>query len=166
MGFEIEKLLDVTGWRLLHELQQNARLSYTELGQRVGLSLPAVAERVRKMEEAGLITGYHAEVSLARVGLPVAAMIHLKSIGGQSCTYAVSQVIKIPEVLECYRVTGSDSIIVQVAVTSVDHLTRVIDQLSIYGVPTTWLVRASPFKRHTIPQAIIEQAGVCEETAP
>jgi Lrp/AsnC family leucine-responsive transcriptional regulator len=157
MSIEIEKLLDATGWRLLQELQQNARLSYTELGQRVGLSLPAVAERVRKMEEAGIITGYHAELNLVKVGLPVLAIIHLESIGGQSCTYAVSQVSKIPEVLECYRVTGSDSIIVQVAATSIDHLTRIIDQLSVYGVPATSLVRSSPFKRHTIPHEIFEQ---------
>src|SRR5919202_3623974 len=165
MSIEIEKLLDPTGWHLLHELQQNARLSYTELGQRVGLSLPAVAERVRKMEEAGIITGYHAEVKLAHVGLPVLAIVHLESIGGQSCTYAVSQVIKIPEVLECYRVTGSDSIIVQVAVTSVDHLTHVLDQLSVYGIPATSLVRFSPFKRHTIPHEIFEPAAVREDRA-
>lgn len=165
MSFEIEKLLDATGWRLLQELQQNARLSYTELGQRVGLSLPAVAERVRKMEEAGIITGYHAEVNFAKVGLPVLAVVHLESIGGQSCTYAVSQVSKIPEVLECYRVTGSDSIIVQVAATSVNHLTRVIDQLSVYGVPATSLVRSNPFKRHAIPREIFEPAAVREDMA-
>jgi Lrp/AsnC family leucine-responsive transcriptional regulator len=164
MSIEIEKLLDATGWRLVKELQQNARLSYTELGQRVGLSLPAVAERVRKMEEAGIITGYHAEVNIAKVGLPVLAIIHLESIGGRSCTYTVSQVSKIPEVLECYRVTGSDSIIVQAAATSVDHLTRVIDQLSVYGVPTTWLVRSSPLKRHTTPYEVFKQAHVREDT--
>src|SRR5918911_261260 len=165
MALENERLLDATGWRLLQELQQNARLSYTELGQRVGLSLPAVTERVRKMEEAGIITGYHAEVNLAKVGLPVLAIIHLESIGGQSCTYAVSQVSKIPEVLESYRVTGSDSIIVQVAATSVDHLTRVIDQLSVYGIPATSLVRSGPFKRHAIPQEIFEPAAGREDMA-
>jgi Lrp/AsnC family transcriptional regulator, leucine-responsive regulatory protein len=165
MSVAIEKLLDETGWRLLGELQEDARLSYTELGQRVGLSLPAVAERVRKMEEAGIIAGYHAEVNLAKVGLPVLAIIHLESIGGQSCSYAVSQVINIPEVVECYRVTGSDSIIVQVGVTSMDHLTRALDQLSVYGVPTTWLVRSSPFKRHTTPRELVEQATMREDGA-
>ncbi len=67
MTLESEKILDETGWRLLQELQHNARLSYTELGQRVGLSLPSVAERVRKMEEVGIITGYHAEVDLTKL---------------------------------------------------------------------------------------------------
>jgi Lrp/AsnC family transcriptional regulator, leucine-responsive regulatory protein len=157
MALESEKLLDETGWHLLHELQQNARLSYTELGQRVGLSLPAVAERVRKMEEAGIITGYHAEVNLSKLGMPVQAVIHLQGIGGQSCQHAVSQVSGIPEVLECLRVTGSDSIVVRVVATSLDHLARVIDQLSLYGIPATSIVRSKPMKRHIIPQEILER---------
>ncbi|HZQ08513.1 MAG TPA: Lrp/AsnC family transcriptional regulator [Anaerolineae bacterium] len=166
MSTVVEKLLDETGRRLLLELQQNARLSYRELGKRVGLSLPAVADRIHKMEEAGIITGYHATVNLANVGLPVLAVIHLESIGGQSCTYTVSEVSKIPEVLECYRVTGNDSIIVQVAATSVDHLTRVIDQLSVYGVPATSLVRSNPFKRHAIPHESLEHTGLGQDRAP
>lgn len=157
MALEIEKLLDETGWRLLQELQRNARLSYTELGQRVGLSSPAVADRVNKMEEAGLITGYHAEVNMARLGLPVLAIIHLGGIGGQSCNHAVSQVSEITEVVECYRVTGSDSIIVKVVATSVDHLTRIIDQLSRYGIPATSIVRSKPMKRHTITCDMLER---------
>lgn len=157
MAVEIEKPLDGTSWHLLQELQQNARLTYTELGQRVGLSLPAVAERVRKMEEAGIITGYHAEVNLAKLGVPVQAIIHLQGIGGQSCRRAVAQVSELPEVLECYRVTGSDSIIVKIAATSLDHLASVIDQLSLSGVPTTSILRAKPMKRHMIPHEILER---------
>jgi Lrp/AsnC family transcriptional regulator, leucine-responsive regulatory protein len=156
MSLEKEKLLDETGWHLLQELQQNARLSYTELGQRVGLSLPSVAERVRKMEEAGIITGYHAELDLSKLGMPVQAIIHLQSIGGQSCRHAVSQVSEIPEVLECSRVTGNDSIIVKVVATSLDHLAKVIDQLSLYGIPTTSLIRSKPMKRHILPHEILE----------
>ncbi len=165
MPLEVEKLLDATGWRLLQELQENARLSYTELGQRVGLSLPSVAERVRKMEEAGLITGYHAEVNLAKLGVPVQAIIHLQGIGGQNCLHAVSQVNKLPEVLECYRVTGNDSIVVKAVATSLDHLARVIDQLSLYGIPATSIVRAKPMKRHTVPHEILERGADTEETA-
>ncbi len=158
MTVEVEKLLDETGWRLLQELQQNARLSYTELGQRVGLSLPAVAERVRKMEQSGLITGYHAEIDLGKLGMPVLAIIQLQGIGGQSCRHAVSQVSEIPEVLECYRVTGSDSIVVKAVATSLDHLARVIDQLSLYGIPATSIMRSRPMKRQMIPHAILERA--------
>lgn len=157
MAVESQKLLDEVGWQLLHALQQNARLSYTELGQRIGLSLPAVAERVRKMEEAGIITGYHAEVNLGKLGMPVQAIVHLQEIGGQSCRHAASQISEVPEVLECSRVTGDDSIIVTVVATSLDHLTKVIDQLSHYGVPSTSIVRSRPLKRHTTSHEILER---------
>src|ERR1700736_1151886 len=122
MALEIEKMLDETGWQLLQELQQNARLSYSELGQRVGLSSPAVADRIHKMEEAGIISGYHAEINLSKVGLPVTAVIRLGNVAGQSCNMVMYRVSEIPEVLECYRVTGGDSVVVKVAVASVDHL--------------------------------------------
>src|SRR4030042_4992706 len=73
-----DKLLDATGWQILRELEANARLSFAELGRRVGLSLPAVAERVRKMEDAGIITGYRAQVDPARVGLPIRAFVRIR----------------------------------------------------------------------------------------
>ncbi len=155
MALEIEKLLDETGWHLLQELQENARLSYTELGQRVGLSLPSVAERVRKMEEAGIITGYHAEVNLSRLGLPVLAIIRLGSFVGQSCNRVASQVSEIPEVLECYKVTGTDCVVVKVVAASIDHLERVIEQLSLSGPAATSLVSSRPMKRHTITRELL-----------
>ncbi|GLV59322.1 AsnC family transcriptional regulator [Dictyobacter sp. S3.2.2.5] len=164
MSLETEKLLDETGWRLLQELQQNARLSYTELGQRIGLSLPSVAERVRKMEDAGIITGYHAEVNLSKLGMPVQAIIQLQGIGGQSCRNAVAQVWELPEVLECSRVTGNDSIIVKVVATSLDHLARVIDQLSLSGVPSTSIIRTRPMQRHLIPSEILARGASEDET--
>ena len=82
MALEIEKMLDATGWLLLQELQQNARLSFSDLGQRVGLSAPAVADRIRRMEEAGIITVYRAEVNMSKLGLPVNAIIRLSSVAG------------------------------------------------------------------------------------
>ncbi len=157
MTLEVEKLLDETGWRLLQELQQDARLSYSELGKRVALSSPAVADRMRRMEDAGIIAGYHAEVDTARLGLPVVAIVRLGSIGGQSCQRAVAQVSDIPEVLECYRVTGDDSVVVKVVATSVDHLARIIDQLSLHGIPATSIVRSNPMKRYTITREMCER---------
>jgi len=157
MALEVEKLLDETGWRLLQELQQDARLSYSELGKRVALSSPAVADRMRRMEDAGIIAGYHAEVDTARLGLPVVAIVRLGSIGGQSCQRAVAQVSDIPEVLECYRVTGDDSVVVKVVATSVDHLARIIDQLSLHGIPATSIVRSNPMKRYTITREMCER---------
>ncbi len=163
MAFEFEKHLDETGWLLLQELQQNARLSYSELGQRVGLSSPAVADRMRKMEEAGIITGYRAEVNMARLGLPVTAIIRLSSIAGQSCQRVSSQVSEIPEVLECYRVTGSDAVVIKVAATSVDHLERIIDQVTLYGQPTTSIVLSKSMQRRVIDRAMLDHPTTEEQ---
>jgi Lrp/AsnC family transcriptional regulator, leucine-responsive regulatory protein len=157
MALEIEKMLDETGWLLLQELQQNARLSYSELGQRVGLSAPAVAERMHKMEEAGIITGYRAEVNMSKLGLPVTAIIRLSSIAGQSCNHVARQVSEIPEVLECYRVTGSDAVVTKIIATSVDHLERIIDQLTLHGLPTTSIVLSKPTQRRIITRALVER---------
>ncbi|HLZ56046.1 MAG TPA: Lrp/AsnC family transcriptional regulator [Ktedonosporobacter sp.] len=158
MSLEIEKLLDETGWHLLQELQQNARLSYSELGQRVGLSSPSVADRIRKMEEADIITGYHAEVNLTKLGLPMLALIRLGSNPGQSCNHAVAQVNAIPEVLECYKVTGADCAILKVVAASVDHLEKIIEQISQSGPASTSLVFSKPMKRHTITHELLERA--------
>ena len=154
MSPDIEKLLDGTGWNLLHELQKNARISYTELGQRVGLTSPAVADRIRRMEDAGIISGYQATVNLAKVGLPVMAIVRLAELGGQSCEYAATQISQIKEVLECIRTTGDDSMVIKVVASSVDHLTEVLDQISLYGIPDTSIVRADPMIRSLITQDI------------
>ncbi|GHO68955.1 AsnC family transcriptional regulator [Ktedonobacter sp. SOSP1-52] len=158
MSLEFEKILDETGWRLLYELQQNARLSYKELGQRVGLSLPSVAERVRKMEEAGIITGYHAEVNLTKLGLPILAIIRLGRFVGESCVRVAAQASEIPEVLECYKVTGADCVVVKVAVTSMPHLEQVIEQLSRFSTASTSLVFSKPLENRVITHELLEWA--------
>ena len=109
MTLEIVKLLDETGWRLLVELQENGRLSYKELGQRVGLSLPSVAERVRKMEEAGIITGYHAQINLTRVGFPVLSIIRLGRFVGESSAMSPSRPARF---LKCWSATRLQAMIV------------------------------------------------------
>ena len=150
MALEIEKLLDSTGWQLLHALQENARLSYSELGQRVGLSSPAVAERIRRMEDAGIISGYHAEINLAKVGFPITAIIRMSTSPGERCTRFTGFVENIPEVLTCYRVTGSDSLIMRVIASSVEHLEALIDQLSAHGQLTTSIVLSTPVGRRIV----------------
>jgi len=155
---ENNKLLDETGWQLLEALQENARLSYSELGQRIGLSSPAVAERIRRMEDAGIITGYHAEINLAAVGMPVLGMIRLVSAPGQNCGVTAREVSKIPDIVECYRVTGSDSVVAVVAARSVDHLEKIIDGISQYGSPTTSLILSNPRKRRTITREHIQES--------
>jgi len=150
MALEIEKLLDVTGWQILQALQENARLSYSELGQRVGLSSPAVAERIRRMEDAGIIGGYHAEINLAKVGFPITAIIRLSTAPGERCTGFTGFIENIPEVMTCYRVTGSDSLIMRVIASSVEHLESLIDQLSAHGQLTTSIVLSTPVSKRIV----------------
>src|SRR5438034_2503302 len=97
MALEIEKLLDDTGWQLLHALQQNARLSYSELGQRVGLSSPAVAERIHRMEDAGIISGYHVEINRSKLGYPITAIIRMSTSPGDQCSRFATFVQEIPD---------------------------------------------------------------------
>ena len=150
MALDNEKLLDETGWHLLHELQQNARLSFSELGLRVGLSSPAVAERVRKMEDAGIITGYHAEVDPAKLGFPVMALIRMTSLArsgkyaGASSKQVIALVNQFPEVIESYRASGSDITMMKIIATSVEHLDDVIERLAELGQTTTSIVLSPP----------------------
>lgn len=149
MSFNTENLLDHTGWQILRALQENARISFSELGRQVGLSAPAVAERVRKLEDAGVITGYHAEVDVAKVGYPILAIIRIGSTGANfgKCADAVKG---MQEVLECHRITGSDSFYVKAMVPSILHLGALIDQLQPYGETTTTLVLSSAVTRRTV----------------
>lgn len=149
MAFAAERMLDATGWRLLQELQEDARLSFAELGRRVGLSTPAVAERVRNLEAAGLVRGYRAEIDLAKLGLPILAFVRMSVVGDVlSRITAVAQ--ELPEVLECHRGTGDDSFVMKVAVASVEHLEHLIDRLTPFGTTSTSIVLSSPVPRRTV----------------
>ncbi|HXX77269.1 MAG TPA: Lrp/AsnC family transcriptional regulator [Ktedonobacteraceae bacterium] len=150
MALENERLLDETGWHILEALQENARLSFSELGQRVGLSSPAVSERVRRMEDAGIITGYRAEVNTAKIGYPITAVIRVSNSPGERCTRLSASTQAIPEVLECYRVTGSDSLIMKVMASSVEHLESLIDRISEHGQLTTSIVLSTVLNRKAI----------------
>jgi Lrp/AsnC family leucine-responsive transcriptional regulator len=135
--------------KVLTELQEDARLSYAELGRRVGLTTPAVIERVRKLEDAKIITGYRAEIDPAKVGLPIIAFVRM-SITGVDYSHIIEVAEQSQEVLECHRGTGGDSFIMKVAVSSVEHLQELIDRLTPYGITTTTIVLSSPVKRRII----------------
>lgn len=160
MSLENEKLLDDIGWHILRELQMNARLSFAELGRRVGLSIPAVTERVHKLEDAGIITGYHAAVNNEKVGLPITAFIRM-SITGDVSAKLTALVSALAEVSECHRGTGSDSFIMKVRVASVTHLEHLIERLLPYGTTTTAIVLSSP-----VTQRLIERPAVQGDKEP
>jgi Lrp/AsnC family leucine-responsive transcriptional regulator len=134
-----EKLLDALGWKLLTELQKDARVSFAELGRRVGLSTPAVAQRVRRMEAEGIIRAYRADISPLSVGLPITAFIRM-SVVGNVLLKLTARVRSMAEIVECHRGTGEDSFILKVNVVSVEHLKDVIDRLTPYGTTSTSLV--------------------------
>ncbi len=142
-------MLDQTDWKILKELQLNARTSYAELGRKINLTTPAVIERVRKLEDAGIITGYRAEIDAAKVGLPITAFIRM-SITGVDFSQIVRIASDSEEVLECHRGTGGDSFIIKVAAASVEHLQNLIDRLTPYGITTTSIVLSSPVKSRVI----------------
>ncbi len=140
--------LDDIGWKILESLQHNARVSFAELGRKVGLSTPAVAERVHRLEEAGIVTGYHASLNLARVGLPIRVLVRLTIPGGESqMSRAVAVMKDLPEVSRCHRITGSESFVVEADVVSIRHLEALIDRLSALGATSTSTVLSSPVER-------------------
>ena len=146
---EREKLLDPLGWKLLKDLQADARISFAQLGRRVGLSTPAVAERVRRMEDEGIIRAYRAEIDPARVGLPITAFIRM-SIVGNVLAKLTECVHGMPEIIECSRGTGEDSFILKVNAVSVEHLKDVIDRLTPFGTTSTSLVLESLIERNLL----------------
>lgn len=142
-------MIDAIDWKILKELQINARISFAELGRRVGLTTPAVIERIRKLEDAAVITGYRVEIDTAKVGLPITAFIRM-SITGVDYSHIIEVVGVSAEVLECHRGTGNDSFIMKVAVSDVGHLQTLIDKLTPYGITTTSIVLSSPVKSRVI----------------
>jgi Lrp/AsnC family leucine-responsive transcriptional regulator len=142
-------MIDDISRRILTELQRDARTSYAELGRRVGLTTPAVIERVRKLEDAGVIAGYRVDIDTAKVGLPITAFVRM-SITGVDYSHIIEVAQESNEVLECHRGTGGDSFIMKVAVSSVEHLQELIDRLTPYGITTTTIVLSSPVKRRML----------------
>lgn len=142
-------MTDEIDWKILRELQENARISFAELGRRINLTTPAVIERVHKLEDAKIIVGYRAEIDTGKVGLPITAFVRM-SISGVDYSKIIKVAESSIEVLECHRGTGGDSFIMKVAVSSVEHLQNLIDKLTPYGITTTSIVLSSPVKRRVI----------------
>jgi Lrp/AsnC family transcriptional regulator, leucine-responsive regulatory protein len=149
MHEDISKLLDLIGRKILTELQENGRIPFTELGRRVGLSTPAVMDRVRRLEDAGVIAGYRAEVDCGKMGYPISAFIGV-NVAGDFLPRMSKLARSIPEILECHRVTGSDSFIMKVIAGSVEELEKTIDRLTPYVATTTSLVLSSLVTRRSI----------------
>ena len=129
--------LDAYDVRILTELQADARTSLAELGRRVHLSQPAVAERVRKLEAAGVITGYRATVDLAALGFGIRALVR---VGRTEYERVVRLVEAQPEVVNAWNITGEDSWMLEIAVTDVAHLDEVVTQLCLLAETSTSII--------------------------
>jgi len=148
-------LLDNAGRQILTALQEDARLSFVELGKRAGLSPPAVAERVRRMEEAGIITGYRVEVSCQAVGVPITAFIRVQTTSKQYPAL-VSLVENLPEARECHHLAGADAFIIKVVAGSISHLEALIGRVSGFGPTTTSIVLSSPVTGQPLTQLAVK----------
>jgi Lrp/AsnC family transcriptional regulator, leucine-responsive regulatory protein len=139
----VDSLADPVNTRILTELQKDPRLTMAELGRRVGLSSPAVTERVRRLEEMEVIQGYRLDINPAALGLPIAAYVRIRPNPGQLPKIA-DLAERIPEIVECHRVTGEDCFILKVYLPSIDQLDRILDTFLLYGTTTTSLIQSSP----------------------
>lgn len=151
--FSTESSMDTTNWRILNALQEDSRISMAELGRRVGLSAPAASERVRRLEDAGIIEGYRAVINPRALGRTILAFVRISALG--NVKDRVNQLVqRMPEVLECHRGTGNDCFILKVSVPSIDHLERVTDAFTDFGSLTTSVVLSSLLTSRTIDELL------------
>lgn len=144
-----EESLDATDWRLLEALQQDGRATYAELARRVSMSASAVTERVRRLEEAGVISGYTAVIDPERVGLTILAFVRLKYPSGNYKPFR-DLVSATPEILEAHHVTGEDCFVLKVLARSMRHLEAVTGRIAGLGAVTTSVVYSSPLRSRGI----------------
>ncbi|NUW36199.1 Lrp/AsnC family transcriptional regulator [Nonomuraea sp. SMC257] len=146
--------VDATDWAIIAELQRDGRIPLTELARRVSLSASATTERVRRLETAGVITGYRAEIDLGKVGFTVLAVVRLKYPGNRH--QPLHRLLgERREILECLRTTGDDCYTLKVAAVSMGHLERIVDELAQFGSTTTNVVYSQtlPYRAPSAPYA-------------
>tara|TARA_R110001606_G_C15306337_1_gene643139 strand:- start:732 stop:1178 length:447 start_codon:yes stop_codon:yes gene_type:complete len=146
--------MDKTNWKLLKLLEQNGRLTYAELGKLVHLTAPAVAERVRKLEESGVITGYSVQVNLEKAGIPITALVECQVYRTKEREFK-ALVMGLDEVIECYNVTGPYAFVLKVGVKSMSKLDALLERLIDLSDTNTMMIMTTPVKR-TMPLNIAQ----------
>jgi Lrp/AsnC family transcriptional regulator, leucine-responsive regulatory protein len=143
--------LDGIDLRIIQELQGDARLRIAELGRRVGLSPPAVAERMRRLDECGVLT-FRAEVNPRALGYTIAAIVRVSPLGGH--VHAIPDIARqTPEVTECYRITGEDCFFMKLYLRSIEDLEPILDRFTAHGRTTTSIVHSAPVRPRPLPVA-------------
>lgn len=142
MAFD-SKVMDELNWKILELLQKDARIPFSELGRQVGLSAPATAERVRRMEDAGIIAGYRTVLDPSKLGYSLEVFIRL-SCQGSKQDYAIGFISELPQVLEFWNLTGEDGYVLRVVLRSVHELDTLLKKLAVFGGTITSLVLSKP----------------------
>ncbi|AXB46398.1 AsnC family transcriptional regulator [Amycolatopsis albispora] len=145
MSFRMERPLDELDWRILAELQGDGRLSFKELGRRISLSPPAVAERVRRLEQAGVISGYRAQVEPGRAGYPLTAFVEMRCSLGK-CLLKTSRAEDYPEVVEIHKVSGDRCAMLKVRTASLEHFEGVQERLGNHGEIRSTVVLSTQYE--------------------
>uniref|UniRef100_A0AAU2VDI7 Lrp/AsnC family transcriptional regulator n=1 Tax=Streptomyces sp. NBC_00003 TaxID=2903608 RepID=A0AAU2VDI7_9ACTN len=140
---------DATDWRILDALQQDGRATFAELARTVSMSASAVTERVRRLEEAGVVAGYTAVVDQERLGRPILAFVRLRYPNGHYKPFH-DLVDATPEIMEAHHVTGDDCFVIKVGARSMSHLEEISGKIGALGSVTTSVVYSSPLPRRAI----------------
>jgi Lrp/AsnC family leucine-responsive transcriptional regulator len=143
-------LLDARNVQILSLLENDPRMSVSELARRVGMSAPATRERVQRMEEAGIIRGYRLEIDPSALGYPITVIIRVRPMPGKLPKIA-ELAVSLPQVMECHRITGEDCFILKVGLDCLDNLDLILDQFLVYGQTTTSIVQSTPVAARHLP---------------
>lgn len=150
----MDRPLDRTDWRIIAELQADGRLSFNELARRVRLSPPAVADRVRRLQDEQVIAGYQARVDPARAGLPFTAFIQMRCMLGR-CLLKTTAAEDFPEIVEIHRLSGTSCTMLKVRAASMAHFEGLVERLGEHGELNTHVVLSTPFEgRPVVPEAV------------
>jgi len=145
-----QALRDARNVKLLKLLRSDPRIGIAELARRIGMSAPAVRERVQRLEEAGVITGYRVELDPKALGYPISAYLRVRPMPGKLPKIA-ELARRMPQVVECHRITGEDCFIMKIFLEDLDGLDRILDRFLAYGQTTTALVQSTPVAPRGLP---------------
>jgi Lrp/AsnC family leucine-responsive transcriptional regulator len=153
--------LDPTDWRILAELQRDGRLSYNRLARLVNLSSPAVAERVRRLEEAGVITGYGARVDAAKAGLPLTVFVQMRC-ALDKCLLKTTRAEDFPEITEVHKLSGTSCSMLRLRVASMRHLEGLLERIGEHGEMNSHIVLSTAYEDRTVAPASTEPRPVTD----
>jgi Lrp/AsnC family transcriptional regulator, leucine-responsive regulatory protein len=148
--------LDAVDQRILKALADDARISVANIARLVGLSGPSVSERIRRLEESGVIEGYTVRINAPGIGLPITAWLRVRPLPGELSR--VAEILRdLPEVVECDRVTGDDCFIAKAHVRSMEHLEKIIDRIIPFAMTNTSIIQSSPVGRRLPGFGLVEE---------